>query len=54
MLEVTRGGGSWASKKKFRLRSLVHSLNVVLILNLLPILFNFSDIPGAYGIVAVP
>ena len=34
------------------LRSVILDLNVVLMPNLLPILLNFSDIPGAYGIIA--
>ena len=34
--------------------SVVHDLKAVLILYLLPILLNFSDMPGASGFIAVP
>ena len=36
------------------LRSVVLDLKAVLMLYLLPILLNFSDMPGAYGIIADP
>ena len=34
--------------------SVVHDLKAVLMPYLLPILLNFSDMPGAYGIIADP
>ena len=34
--------------------SVVHDLKSVLMPYLLPILLNFSDMPGAYGIIADP
>ena len=36
------------------LRTVVHDLKAILMPYLLPILLNFSDISGAYGIIAVP
>ena len=36
------------------LRSVVLDLKAVLMPYLLPILFNFPDMPGAYGIIADP
>ena len=36
------------------LRSVVLDLKAVLMPYLLPILLNFSDMPGAYGIIADP
>ena len=36
------------------LRSVVHDLKAVLMPYLLPILPDFSDMPGAYGTIAVP
>ena len=36
------------------LRSVVHDLKAALMLHLLPILLNFSDMSCAYGIIAVP
>ena len=35
-------------------RSVVHDLKAVLMSYLLPVLLNFSDMPGAYSIIAVP
>ena len=36
------------------LHSVVHDLKAVLMVHLLPILLNFSDIPGVHGIITVP
>ena len=36
------------------LRNVVHDLKAVLMPYLLPIILNFSDMPGVYGIIADP